>query len=444
MDTFSVTRLAGTMVRPSEPTPTGSLGLSSIDKALRFRYRILCVFRYGNEKAIEMMKKALAKALVPYYPFAGRLQESSHDDDDDGHHGELHISCTGEGVWFVEASADCSLVDVNYFDDAPLEVHEKLMPNPTPETMALDPVLQVQITSFKGGGFVAGLVVSHSLCDGMGLAQFVHAVNELAMGLKRPSVEPVWLRESILPSPSQVTKKQTKAIPAPHMPNYQLKYALFDVPRDAIDHLKREFSQSTGGETCTAFEVISAVMWRSRTRAINMPDSATVKLIYYANIRHLLDPPVPQGFYGNCIFPVTTAISSGWLKEASVGEVIKLVKDTKARLPSNLNKWINKSDHGEDHTDLMEEPFSAPLDYATFCLSGVEKLSKDSTDFGWGQTLHSFPIGLNHVTHPFVFLCAPPQPKTGIRLKTWCVEESHMPALHDELKIMLTNFNGTN
>ncbi|KAK9121685.1 hypothetical protein Syun_019302 [Stephania yunnanensis] len=124
-------KLLGFMVRPSEPTLCGSLNLSVIDGALKLRFNIseLFVYRDDNERSSNIVKKAFSKALVPYYPFAGRLQEISD-------YGKLCICCTGEGVWFVEALSDSSLVDVNYLNDAPKNIQEKLLPNSFLETRA--------------------------------------------------------------------------------------------------------------------------------------------------------------------------------------------------------------------------------------------------------------------------------------------------------------------
>ncbi|KAK9160038.1 hypothetical protein Syun_006379 [Stephania yunnanensis] len=303
------------MVRPSKPTPTGTLNLSVIDKVIMLQFYVtaLFVFRDGNENSANIIKEALSKALVPYYPLAGRLQDT--DDDDDNGEG-LHISCTGEGVWFVEACANCSLADLNYLDEAPQGTQEKLIPYPFPaETMDLKPIMLIQVTSFKCGGFVTAGAYNHCTCDGTGIYQFLSAVGEFARGLERPSVEPL----------------------------------------------------------------------------------------------------------------------CGWLVEAPLAEVVKLVQEAKAKLQAQYNKWM--FNEGNDEVELIEEPFTAQLDYATLLVSYGENIGLDSMDYGWGPPVHGFTFLPPHPEHmyPTSLLWPPMKPKTGIRLRTWCVDDSHLQALKDEL-----------
>ena len=121
-------------------TPEGTLlDLSIIDRlpVLRCNTRTLHVFRHGPEAA-RVIREALSKALVPYYPLAGKLKESSQ--------GQLQIECSGEGVWFVEASADCTLYGVNYLDDDIVSIpYDELLPDHIPENEGIDPLVQFQV-----------------------------------------------------------------------------------------------------------------------------------------------------------------------------------------------------------------------------------------------------------------------------------------------------------
>ncbi|XP_020594580.1 acyl transferase 4-like, partial [Phalaenopsis equestris] len=107
---FSITRKSTGFVTPAEPTPTEILPLSAIDRieGLRYLVRSVHVFKSGV-RAAETIKQAMSKALVTYYPFAGRFINDPED-------GEVKLACRGQGVLFVEAVANCSLEDVRFLD----------------------------------------------------------------------------------------------------------------------------------------------------------------------------------------------------------------------------------------------------------------------------------------------------------------------------------------
>ncbi|KAF2302681.1 hypothetical protein GH714_000740 [Hevea brasiliensis] len=93
-----------TLVPPAEKTEKGLYFLSDLDQNIAVIVRTIYCFKSdvkGNEDAVEVIKDALSKVLVHYYPLAGRLTISSE--------GKLIVDCTGEGAVFVEAEANCAI-----------------------------------------------------------------------------------------------------------------------------------------------------------------------------------------------------------------------------------------------------------------------------------------------------------------------------------------------
>lgn len=96
-----------TLVPPAEETKKGLYFLSNLDQNIAVIVRTVYCFKTderGNEKAGEVIKNALKKVLVYYYPLAGRLTISSE--------GKLIVDCTGEGALLVEAEANCSMEEI--------------------------------------------------------------------------------------------------------------------------------------------------------------------------------------------------------------------------------------------------------------------------------------------------------------------------------------------
>ena len=92
------------LVAPAEETRKGPYFLSNLDQNVAVMVKTLYCFRAedkGNDEAAEVMKTALAKVLVHFYPLAGKLILTPD--------GKLAVDCTGEGAVFVEADADCEL-----------------------------------------------------------------------------------------------------------------------------------------------------------------------------------------------------------------------------------------------------------------------------------------------------------------------------------------------
>lgn len=99
------------MVRPTAETPSGSVWLSSLDLLMPATHHTRTVYFYRSNGAADFfdtaaLKAALGRALVDFYPYAGRLNTRD---------GRIEINCCGEGVLFVEAECDGAVDDLGGF-----------------------------------------------------------------------------------------------------------------------------------------------------------------------------------------------------------------------------------------------------------------------------------------------------------------------------------------
>ena len=148
---FEVRRTSRSYVRPAAATPAGSLELSAIDRVVGLRHMVPSLNVYPprgcgaaagegqlqQQSPASVVREALGKALVDYYPLAGRFVEED---------GEVRVACTAEGAWFVEAEAACTLEEVKHLDHPMLIPKEDLLPEPpAPDVNPLDMPLMMQV-----------------------------------------------------------------------------------------------------------------------------------------------------------------------------------------------------------------------------------------------------------------------------------------------------------
>ncbi|XP_037409495.1 acyl transferase 9-like [Triticum dicoccoides] len=262
------------------------------------------------------------------------------------------------------------------------------------------------ITKFTCGGFVMGLRFNHASADGMGAAQFIKAVGDMARGLPEPAVKPVWDREKF-PNPS------IKPGPLPELPVLALDYIVLDFPTGYIDGLKTQ-CKAHSGKFCSGFDVLTAKLWQCRTRALNLEPEATVKLCFFASVRHLLK--LDAGYYGNSIFPVKMSGSSKKVLESSVMEVIDMIREAKQRMAVEFFQFAKE--------ETRQDPFQMSFDYESIYVSDWSKLGFSDVDYGFGPPMFAGPLVNNDFIASVVILKAP-LPLDGTRMLASCVTKEH-------------------
>lgn len=404
---FKVTRISEGPVKPATETPDHTLPLAWVDRYPTHRGLVesMHIFRSGADEAPAVIREALAKALAYFYPLSGRIVEQTEPEKE----GRPAIRCTADGVYFAEAAADCSLEDVRFLERPLLLPKEDLVPYPAEDLWPVEPhntIMMMQITKFTCGGFVMGLRFNHASADGMGAAQFIKAVGDMARGLPEPAVKPVWDREKF-PNPS------IKPGPLPELPVLALDYIVLDFPTTYIDGLKTQY-KAHSGKFCSGFDVLTAKLWQCRTRALNLEPDATVKLCFFASVRHLLK--LDPGYYGNSIFPVKMSGTSKKVLESSVMEVIDMIREAKQRMAVEFFQFAKE--------ETQQDPFQMTFNYESIYVSDWSKLGFSEVDYGFGPPMFAGPLVNNDFIASVVILKAP-LPLDGTRMLASCVTKDH-------------------
>ncbi|WVZ92870.1 hypothetical protein U9M48_038906 [Paspalum notatum var. saurae] len=427
-----VSKSSPVAVRPSsEPKKTSATAvkLSSFDVGLvRRTATAQLVFDHPLHDAAETIKRALSQALVHYYPISGRIVAAAGDDDNDA-----HIECTGEGVAFVAASANCALKEATaFFNRSPgarttTTVLDELAVDYPGEGCGggpTDPLVQVQVTEFSCGGFVLGVTWNHGIADGTGMAQFLQAVGELARGLPSPSVAPVRWDDALPSLPISVAALEQLATSLEPLDLARLGIA---VPSSLIRRIKAE----SGERRCTTFEAVAAVLWRCRTRAIVADPNSLALLSFPANVRRHVG--AMDGYYGNCITQQLVMATAGAVARAEIAELVGMIRCAKEEIAGQLaNRGSGDYDQLLQAVDLEQ---IGRLQYGALNVSSWRNLGFDNADFGAGTPAKVMCYGKALQTLP---LCVIGLPCKGgddgqDNVFSVCVKQEHVDAFLKEL-----------
>ncbi|KAH7569230.1 hypothetical protein JRO89_XS06G0127300 [Xanthoceras sorbifolium] len=237
------------------------------------------------------LKESLSKALVLFYPLAGRL---GHDEN-----GRIEIKCNAEGALFVEADTDSALDDFNDF--APSSQLSHLLPK-------ID--YSAEISSYplliSQCGAALGVGLHHILADGASTFNFVNTWASITRGVS-PSMTPMHDRTLLwdrVPTIFKITLEQLETLRT---------------------GLRKEEQTTMTKKRYSNYEVLAAHIWRCTCKARSLANDQETKLYMPVDGRSKLDPPLPLEYFGNAIFYATSIALSGDLQSEPLMDTIERV-----------------------------------------------------------------------------------------------------------------------
>jgi len=398
------------MVRPARETPRQRLWNSNLDLVVpRFHTPSVYFYRRGGPEVegffdSERMRRALAEALVPFYPMAGRL---ARDED-----GRVEIDCNGEGVLFVEVDAPNAAVD-NYGDFAPTMELKRLIPavDYTDDISAF-PLLVLQVTYFKCGGISLGVGMQHHVADGMSGLHFINSWSDLCRGAQisvMPFIDRTLLRARDPPTPSF---QHIEYQPAPAMlsstPQSLTSKSkppatavdIFKLTRSDLGRLRSQLPTGEGAPRFNTYAVLAAHVWKCVSLARSLPPEQPTKLYCATDGRQRLQPPLPDGYFGNVIFTATPL--------AEAGKVTSGLAEGAAVIQGALDRMDNDYCRSAlDYLELQPDLSALVRGAHTFrCpnlgLTSWVRLPIHDADFGWGRPVFMGPGGIAYEGLAFV------------------------------------------
>ncbi|CAL5374731.1 unnamed protein product [Camellia sinensis] len=437
-----VTLKASYMVKPTKETPTGLMYLSEFDQLVAITHAPTVHFYQPSgeltlNSVIHTLKDSLSKALIIFYPLAGRLQWIAR--------GRLQINCNSMGAQFFEAESEAKIDD--FGDFCPSSKTRALIPSVDYDRPIHElPLLLVQVTKFSCGGFSLGLGISHILVDGECAAHFISEWARIARGEKTenfPFLDRTILQlEDPLPKTSfDISDFNPPPLLIGHSNsteerNKKTVVAMLKLSKEQINKLKNKANEYRNSDTSTnraftRYESVTAHLWRCACKARQHESKQLTKIRIPVNFRSRLQTLLPKWYFGCATLPVATTTTSGDIVSKPLSytaeklrEVIEKVTDEYIRScfvflknEPDLSKFRYFHIVGTSQGVFHGNPNISVTDWTRLPLCGV--------DFGWGKEIYMGPGALGHDGKVVIL---PGRDENGSFFILLRLQEAHMDA----------------
>ncbi|KAI3924731.1 hypothetical protein MKW92_006024 [Papaver armeniacum] len=287
--------------------PPSSLSVSSVDNVGDQNHSLPGAF-------VDQLKNSLSRTLAHFLPLSGRFVTNKHDDPPSS---SISIECNDEdnsfqGVEFIVAAAPITLNDIL----SPRLITTNVFPTTTP-------LLSVQVTELVDGYFI-GCSINHAVVGGTSFWHFFNA----------------WEHQD------EVDNVEHDS------------HSIINLPFSHSDEFISRFPPPPlcGTNKISKFQALTALIWRSLTRARGLHPEQETSCAICINDRDRLNPPLSKNYFG-CYITIE-------MVKTKAGEL----------LLQNLGSTALGHEVIADHTDENIR-------------RGSPRFNPYGCDFGWGKPL---------------------------------------------------------
>ncbi|KAK8513563.1 hypothetical protein V6N12_052741 [Hibiscus sabdariffa] len=423
---MEITIKESSIVYPAEATPKHRLWSSNLELLMTLHHvPTVYFFRpIGSPGFFDtrVLKEALSKVLVPFYPMAGRLGRDQN--------GRIEIVCNGEGTLFVEAETDYVIDDLIGDTMSHSPNLWRLVPKVDYSAdISSYPLILTQVTRFKCGGVGIGIGLQHTLTDGPASVHFINSWAEVTRGLPlsvQPFIDRSLLRARVPPTPifhhveydpplSMNTTEESQSEP-------ETTVSVFKLTRDQLNALKAKANVNGDGSVYSTYNSLAAHIWRCMNKARCLPDDQATKLHIPIDGRSRLRPPLPQGYLGNVIFMSATIASHGEIQSESFSDTAKRIKNILKRMD---DEYLRSAIDYMEKVPNVKAPVRGARGFQcpNLSINSWTWLPLYDADFGWGRPVWLGPAKVSQDGKTYIL---PSPVKDGSLSVVSCLDTCHM------------------
>ncbi|KAF8404993.1 hypothetical protein HHK36_009888 [Tetracentron sinense] len=334
---------------------------------------------------LHLLKDSLSSALLHFFPLAGRLVTQKEDDPPSY---SVLLDCTisnSPGAEFIHAVADVTIAHIlSPIDVAPIVTSFFALDRAVNHDGHTLPLLSIQVTELVDGIFI-GCSFNHSIGDGTSFWHFFNVWSEItrAQGkcdcISRPPIYKRWFLDGHGPIINLPFSHHDDFIHRFALPPVRVRF--FHFSPQSIARLKAKANQECQTSNISSFQALSALVWRSVTRARRLPSDQNTSCRLSINNRPRLNPPLSRDYFGNSIQIVVGTTTAGELLEHGLGRAAWLLHQavanhTDSKVRVWLEKWVMSP---------IVYQLSGLSDPCSIMISSSPRFDMYENDFGWGK-----------------------------------------------------------